>query len=216
MSTVTETDAPDASGDPSGDDSPPRKHRHWPRWLTYDFGGVAVAFAFAWLSFTPSLIPRSGLFQGLVAGVAAVIGYAIGLAITWTVVQFTDRRPSDAGWRRAWRVLWVVAVIGSLVALILGQVWQADVRELMGMDEAGYPSSGAALVVALIVYVLFIAIGRGIRQFFRWLLRQLQRFLPPKIAKGLSVVAVVLLLTAFVSDVVVAGALSAMDVSISC
>ena len=61
------------------------------------------------------------------------------------------------------------------------------------------------------MYVLFIAIGRGIRRFFRWLLRQLQRFLPPKIAKGLSVVAVVLLLTAFVSDVVVAGALSAMD-----
>ena len=210
MSTTT-TDETDVSGDPEGDGPPPPRHRHWPRWLTYDFGGVAVAFVFAWLSFTPSLIPRSGLFQGLVAGVAAVIGYAIGIAITWTVVQFTDRRPSDAGWRRAWRVLWVVAVIGSLVALTLGQIWQADVRDLMGMDDAGYPSSGAAVLVGLLVFVLFMAIGRGIRRFFRWLLRQLSRFLPPKIAKGLSVVAVIMLLTAFVSDVVVAGALSAMD-----
>ncbi len=193
------------------DEAPPRRHRHWPRWLTYDFGGVAVAFVFAWLSFTPSLIPRSGLFQGLVAGVAGVIGYALGIAITWTVVQFTDRRPSETGWRTAWRVLWVVAVIGSLVALTLGQIWQADVRELMGMKDAGYPSSGAALLVALIVFVLFMAIGRGIRRFFRWLLRQLERFLPPKIAKGLAVVAVIMLVTAFISDVVVAGALSAMD-----
>jgi len=211
MSTVAETDAPEASDAPGDEESPPRKHRHWPRWLTYDFGGVSIAFVFAWLSFTPSLIPRSGLFQGLVAGVAAVIGYAFGIAITWTVVQFTDRRPSDDGWRTAWRVLWVVAAIGSLVALIFGQIWQAELRDLMGMNDAGLPSSGAAVVVALIVFVLFIAIGRGIRRLFRWLLRQLGRFLPPKIAKGLSVVAVVVLVTAFISDVVVANALNAMD-----
>jgi uncharacterized membrane protein len=196
--------APDAqaSGKPKG---------RWRRASTYDFGGVAVAFVFAWLSFTPSLIPRSGLFQGLVAGVAAVIGYVVGLAIVWTVRQFTERSLSEPGWRKAWLSLWIVAAIGTVAAVVMGQVWQAELRDLVGQKNQGLPAYGIAVILAVVVFVIFVGIGRGIRRLYRWIMRMLQKILPVKIAKGLAFVVVGIVLTSFLSDVVVANTLSALD-----
>jgi uncharacterized membrane protein len=192
----------------------PAQHKRKSRWrraFTYDFGGVAAAFVFAWLSFTPSLIPRSGLFQGLVAGVAAVIGYVFGLAIVWTVRQFTQRSLSDSGWHRAWLILWIVGGVGTLGAVALGQVWQAELRDLVGLKDQGLPAYGVAVLLAAVVFVLFVGIGRGIRRAYRWLMRMLEKILPVKIAKGLAFAVVALLLVSFVSDVVVAKTLSALD-----
>jgi uncharacterized membrane protein len=186
-------------------------HRRWRRAFTYDFGGVAVAFVFAWLSFTPSLIPRSGLFQGLVAGVAAVIGYVVGLGITWVVRQFTVRSLSASGWHRAWLVLWVVGAVGTALAVVLGQIWQAELRDLVGVEDQGLPLYSIAVVLAVIVFVLFVGIGRGVRRAYGWVMRMLQKILPVKIAKGLAFVVVALVLVAFVNDVVVANTLSALD-----
>jgi uncharacterized membrane protein len=192
-------------------DAAPAHHGRWRRAFTYDFGGVATAFVFAWLSFTPSLIPRSGLFQGLVAGVAAVIGYVVGLGITWTVRQFTERTLSAAAWRRAWLLLWVIGAVGTVVAVILGQIWQAELRDLVGEEDQGLPLYSIAVVLAVIVFVLFVGIGRGVRRAYRWVMRMLQKILPVKIAKGLAFVVVALILVAFVNDVVVANTLSALD-----
>ena len=194
------------------DDQPPAKRKgRWRRAFTYDFGGVAVAFCFAWLSFTPSLIPRSGLFQGLVAGVAAVIGYVVGLAVTWTVRQFTQRTLSASGWRRAWLILWIVGVIGTIVAVALGQVWQAELRDLVGLEDQALPAYGLAVVLAVIVFVLFVGIGRVVRDVYRWVMRLLEKVLPVKISKGLAFVLVALVIIAFVNDVVVAKTLSTLD-----
>ena len=195
-------------------DEPTGKRKHKGRLrraFTYDFAGIAVAFIFAWLSFTPSLIPRSGLFQGLVAGVAAVIGYVVGLGIRWVVVQFTDRRPSDATWRRAWWILWIVGAIGTVVAMVLGQIWQARVRDLMDHPDQALPSYGLSLLIALLVFVLFVGIGRGIRHLYRWVMKLLQKILPVKIAKGLAFVLVAFALIALVNDVVVSRTLSVID-----
>ena len=188
-----------------------RPKGRWRRAFTYEFGGVAVAFCFAWLSFTPSLIPRSGLFQGLVAGVAAVIGYVVGLAVVWTVRQFTQRSLSASGWHRAWLILWIIGGIGTVVAVVMGQVWQAELRDLVGLEDQGLPAYGVAVLLAIVVFVLLVGIGRGIRRAYRWLMRMLEKILPVKIAKGLAFVVVALLLISFVSDVVVANTLSALD-----
>ena len=208
------TDRQDDSGPPpeaEGDAPAPKRRGRWRRAFTYDFGGVAVAFVFAWLSFTPSLIPRSGLFQGLVAGVAAVIGYVIGLAITWTVRQFTQRSLSPSRWRRAWLILWIVGAVGTVAAVVMGQVWQAELRDLMGADDQALPAYGLAVVLAVIVFLLFVGIGRVVRDSYRWVMRMLEKILPVKIAKGLAFVVVSLVIIAFVNDVVVANALSTMD-----
>lgn len=200
-----------ASSDGADAQQPPTGHRRWPRFLTYNFVGIVFAFLVAWLSFTPSLIPRSALFQGLVAGVAAVIGYIVGLAVSWTIVQFTDRTVSEETRRRAWRALLVVGAVGSLVAAWFGRAWQAEVRELMDMPDTEAPSVLVALLVAVLVFVLFVAIGRGVRRVYRWFERMLEKVLPIKIAKGLAFIVVAFILISFVSDVVVARALAGID-----
>ena len=201
----TSPDEPDDSGKGG-------KHKgRLRRAFTYDFAGIAVAFIFAWLSFTPSLIPRSALFQGLVAGVAAVIGYVVGLGIRWVVVQFTDRSPSDAIWRRLWIGLWVVGLIGTIIAIALGEMWQTELRDLMGQTDQALPAYGLSVVLAVVVFVLFIGIGRVVRDIYRWIMHLLQKVLPVKIAKGLAFVVVALAVVALVNDVIVAKALTVMD-----
>jgi uncharacterized membrane protein len=58
----------------SADGQTPPHPRWYRRWFTYDFAGIIGALVFVFLSATPSLIPRSALFQGLVAGAAAGSG----------------------------------------------------------------------------------------------------------------------------------------------
>ncbi len=135
-----ETDQP-AAPEPDGKKKG-RLRARLRRAFTYDFAGIAVAFFFAWLSFTPSLIPRSALFQGLVAGVAGVMGYVVGLGIRWVVVQFTDRRPTTATWRRLWIGLWIVGLIGTIIAIALGEMWQTELRDLMGLTDQALPAYG--------------------------------------------------------------------------
>ena len=76
-------------------EAPPRPvgmRRHLP----YTLPGLWFALAFACLSFTPSLLPRSGLVQGLVCGINAAIGYGIGVFVAagWRAV--VDRVPRPA------------------------------------------------------------------------------------------------------------------------
>jgi uncharacterized membrane protein len=75
-----------------------------------------VALVFACLAFTPSLLPRSAVLQGVVCGISAAIGYGVGVAGAWTWRAFADRdpRPPRPG---AWRVFAISAVAALLVVL---------------------------------------------------------------------------------------------------
>ena len=57
-----------------------------------------MAVAFVCLSFTPSLVPRPGAFQGLVAGITGAIGYGLGVVGARVWREFADRpeRPTAA------------------------------------------------------------------------------------------------------------------------
>jgi uncharacterized membrane protein len=197
----------------SADGQTPPHPRWYRRWFTYDFAGIIGALVFVFLSATPSLIPRSALFQGLVAGAAAVLGYAAGLGVRWVVVQFTSKTLSPAGWRRAWQILAVTGVVTVLVAGYLNRYWQAEVRDLMGMSDSPGPTPLVASIVMVLFFVLIIAISRGLRRLYRWTLRQLGKVLPIKIAKALAVLVVAFLALSLVNDVVVSKTLSMLDSS---
>jgi uncharacterized membrane protein len=86
------------------------------RRFRYTLPGAWVALVFACLAFTPSLLPRSALLQGVVCGISAAIGYGLGVAGAWTWRAFADRdpRPPRPG---AWRVFAISAVAALLVVL---------------------------------------------------------------------------------------------------
>src|SRR5690348_17103384 len=97
---------------------PARRHR-----FRYTLPGAWVAVALACLAFTPSLLPRGAVLQGIVCGISAAIGYGLGVAASWTWRAFADRdqRPPRPG---AWRVFAIAAPIALLAAAALGQWWQ--------------------------------------------------------------------------------------------
>jgi uncharacterized membrane protein len=45
------------------------------------------------LSFTPSLLPRTGIIQGIVWGITAAIGYGLGVLAACIWRAFADREP---------------------------------------------------------------------------------------------------------------------------
>ena len=125
--------------------APPTRRRS--RWLpSYTWSGTLGALLLAWSSFTPSLLPRGWLVQGIIAGITAAIGYGLGVTVTWFVESVTDRRPSAGVRRRAWQVLAVAGPLLTIVMLVLGQRWQRAIHLLVGLDPpAGYTYTGTVV-----------------------------------------------------------------------
>lgn len=134
-----------------------------------------------WASLTPSLLPLGPVFQGVVSAICALLGYAVGALLGWMlrssgVVLAGHRR------RQTWRVVGVVGGVGTLVALWLGHRWDDQVRDLVGVDRDSIGADLLQLVVTALVFVLLLAISRGLKSTGRWVGRQVGRVLPDRVA----------------------------------
>ncbi len=174
------------------------------RWFHLTLPGAWVALLFGCLAFTPSLLPRSGLIQGVVCGISAAIGYGLGVlgASMWRA--FADREPREPS-PGAWRVFAVIAVLALIGSYLLGQRWQGRIRDLMGVAAPGLVSTLLWPVLAAVVFVLLLGVARGLKGLYRWVARQLNRWIGPRAARGVGWVAVVGLTYALVSGVLLTG-----------
>ena len=136
-------------------ESAPRRRR-----FRYTLPGAWVAVAFACLSFTPSLVPRPGAFQGVVCGITAAIGYGVGVLGARIWREFADR-PARQSRRRSWRVFLVVGAVMLLAFFLLGQRWQGQIRDLMSAEPEGLGSKMLSPVMAVLVFVGLVAGGAG-------------------------------------------------------
>jgi uncharacterized membrane protein len=198
----------------STEDAPPQEElppkRPW--WLRhYTFVGTALGLVFMWLSLTPSLLPRGPLFQGLVSGAAGAIGYGLGVFAVWLSRYMRSKDTSSPAPRWAWLALLAVGVVGQILMIIYFHVWQDEVRDLNGVPRLGFWDHPLCAVLAILVLFIFVEIGQLIGKLVRFLVRQLNRFAPPRIS---AVVVVVLLLTlsiALLNGVVVRFGMSALN-----
>src|SRR5690348_15848365 len=161
---------------PEGPPPPPATPPKRRRLLYVTLPGCWGAVIFAALSFTPSLLPRGGLIQGIICGITAVIGYglAVWAASIWRA--FPDRDP----WQpRRWAspTFFISAIVLFAVAFALGQYWQYEIRKLMGVTEYNIPLAVASPVIAAAVFCPFLAIGRGLRGLYRWIATLLHRWI---------------------------------------
>jgi uncharacterized membrane protein len=170
-------------------EAPPQQAGPRPR-FRYTLPGAWVALVFSCLAFTPSLLPRGALLQGIVCGISAAIGYGVGVAGAWVWRAFADRdpRPVRPG---AWRVFAISAAAALVLALGLGQWWQAQLRDLM---DAPAPSLLQLPLLPLAAAGLFtglVALSRSLRGLYHRAAGRLQRWMGPRAARALGWAAVV-------------------------
>jgi uncharacterized membrane protein len=184
------------------------------RRFRYTLPGAWVALAFTCLAFTPSLLPRSALLQGVVCGISAAIGYGVGVAGAWTWRAFADRdpRPPRPG---AWRAFFISAAAALVLALGLGQWWQAQLRDLMG---APTPNPLLLVLLPLVAAALFtglVALSRWLRNLYRWAAGRLRRWMGPRAARALGWVTVVVVTWLVTSGLLLNGLAGLADRSFS-
>jgi len=189
---------------------PPAKHRKPRRLLYVTLPGCWGAIIFACLSFTPSLLPRGGLIQGVIAGITAAIGYGLGVWAASIWRAFADREPRQPR-RWAWRTFFISAIVLFAAAFALGQYWQYEIRKLMGVTDYNIPLAVASPFIAVLVFCLFVAIGRGLRGLYRWVAALLNRWIGPRAARGVGWVLVVGLTYLVVSGLLLQGFIGLMN-----
>ncbi|HEY2223454.1 alpha/beta-hydrolase family protein [Actinomycetospora sp.] len=130
-------------------------------------GGLLVGTALGVLALTPGLIPRTGLFQGLVSGVMLAAGYLVGVLLGLLLrplTRRTGRRLNGA----AWTLLVVVLLLAWAVMGYLGFGWQADQAALLGIPGPQLRDWLIAIPVTVGVLVVLFVLVRGVRALPRW------------------------------------------------
>jgi uncharacterized membrane protein len=207
----TTTDVSDESAAPSegsaGPEAPPApepKPAHRPWWVRrYTFTGTAVGLLFIWFSMTPSLLPRTALFQGLVSGVSGAIGYGLGVFSVWLVRYMRSRDSSPPAPVWAWKALIPIGVIGMVIMATRFHVWQDQVRDLMGVKHLEWYDYPEAAILSLVVLFALVEIGQLIRRLVIFLVGQVDRVAPFRVSATIVVVALVTLTITLLNGVVI-------------
>jgi uncharacterized membrane protein len=208
---VTPAPAPQAQPVVADEGAQPAPEPGKPRKLLYvTLPGCWGALIFACLSFTPSLLPRGGVIQGVVCGITAAIGYGLGVLAAWIWRAFADRDPRRAR-RRAWLTFFICAAALYLVSFGFGQYWQYEIRKLMGVTDYNIPLVVVSPFIAALVFCVFLLIGRGLRGLYRWAAKLLNRWIGPRAAKAVGWVLVVGLTYVVVSGLLLQGFVGLMN-----
>ncbi|MHB9755297.1 alpha/beta hydrolase [Streptomyces sp. BYX5S] len=198
----------DGGREDSGREGTSGKQPPRPRRMLYvTLPGSWTAVVFGCLSFTPSLLPRGGLLQGVICGITAAIGYGLGVLAAWVWREFADREARPAR-RRSWRTFFVTAPALFAVAFGLGQYWQHEIRRLMGVRDYNLLLTIVSPLVAVLVFCLVLVTGRGVRGLYRWLAGLLRRRIGARAAGATGWILVAALAYATVTGLLLDGFIS--------
>ncbi|WP_061960551.1 alpha/beta hydrolase [Demequina flava] len=163
-----------------------------PRILEFSFSGVGLVTGlyFFSLSLTPSLLPRTGITQGINSGVTFMVGYALGVA-AFAIARFLTV-PTARGKVRFVLLGLALIIIGVQTAFAVWAYvgWQNATRLSFGMEPLSPWVWPVILIAGVATGALLLIIGRSLRTLFRWADDLADRFLPRRLA--VTVVAIVL------------------------
>ena len=157
--------------------------------------GLAASLVLVAIAYTPSLLPRPWLMQGVIAGIAMAAGYGVGVFCVWVARRFTRWRPSPSTRRTLWICVLAAAVAVFAAAVLIGTAGQNEVRELLHMGSVGEVPFVESVPATLLVAFVILLASRGLRHTGRRFGHLLERWLPHDLSAVLGglVTAVVVL-----------------------
>jgi len=189
--------------------------RRWWRIFLAPFGvsvlGIVLGSICFFTSLTPSLVPRSGLLQGVLAGCCFAAGYGVGVGVkfiwTWLGLPRLDRSKRNMAIKIA-----IGTAVGFIVAgLVMAAHWQQDVHTPIGFPPVETVRPFTIAGVAGAVAILLLSIGRVFRLAVQISSKWLAEHLPQKVALLASLVATIAAFVFIGGDVIIGGAFTAFD-----
>jgi len=165
------------------------------------------------LSLTPSLMPRAWFVQGALSGTCAAAGYGCGafLQWLWTYLEIPRLLPA------AGRLVRSVALLGGAAVATLfvwqSSSWQNSVRALMQLAPVTTAEPLLLVLMAAIVFILFIALGRLFRLMALGFYNKSSRFIPRRLAAVAGILLAILVFSAVANGLLFHLALRMVDSS---
>ena len=172
---------------------------------------LVLGTLFLAISLTPSLLPRSVLFQGLVSGFSLALGYTLGRFGNWLWSYLELPVPSARVRRVATLAAAAICLVVAATFLSRATDWQNSVRATMGMEEVSDVRPFSVACIALLVFGLLYAVGWQFWQTVSFLTRMLRRAVPRRVAFFLGVITAGALFWALTDSVVLTFLLRTAD-----
>lgn len=172
--------------------------------------GLVVATILFGLSVTPSMVPRAPELQGVLSGVVGAIGYLLGAGASalgrW--IGFLPSRPVARAVRFG-----LAAVLAAIAALCVGLAsgWQNSVHAAWGLPPVEASAPFLMALIAGVVFVLLVAIGRAFLVLAAHWQQRSQRVLPPRLAGFVGLLVSLAIFAAVIDGFLVRAALRAAD-----
>jgi uncharacterized membrane protein len=182
-------------------------------WQSFSTTGLLVGALFFAASLTPTLLPRAYPLQGALSGCSFAAGYGVGVFALWLWDYLELPKPA----RRAARVIKLIATVvcAAVVVTFLWQAseWQNSIRAVMNIEPVDSANPFRVGLVALLVFVLLIALARLFELSFRYSSGPLRRYVPRRVSNVIGVIVSVALFWTVANGVLFKSALHAADTS---
>ncbi|WOC15662.1 alpha/beta hydrolase [Pseudochrobactrum sp. MP213Fo] len=182
-------------------------------WSSLSLTGLLLGTLFFAASLTPSLLPRTYITQGALSGACFAAGYGIGTLLLW-LWQYLEL-PKLHG-----RISHLVKITAMAVSIIIALVflWSASdgqnsVRLLMGLPpvESAHPFKVG--LIALITFIILIALARIFQMIYRIASSNLNRYIPPRLSRFIGFVLAAIIFGTAINGVLFRSALHIADSS---
>lgn len=180
---------------------------------SFSLAGLLIGTLFFAASLTPTLIPRNHLTQGVLSGCAAAIGYGIGFFLRWLWL-YLELPEARANVLRAVKLIGIAGC--TLVVLLFlwrAAEWQNSIRHVMGLDPVDTARPFQVGAIAVVTFVVLVALARLFRITLVFVSERLRRFVPMRVSYVAGTTIAVLLFWTIADGLVFRAALRVADSS---
>lgn len=144
--------------------------------------GLLIGTLLFALSMSPTLIPRPDTVQGIISGFALASGYGLGVFGIWIWKYFQFSQPSEK--TQSWLQIGAGSffLLITVISLWRATIWQNSLRQLMGMEADAFVQPVVVGLIAVLVFLGLLVIGRLFLMTKQFLARKMENYVPPRVS----------------------------------